>query len=359
MQSHLVLYILGALAFSCVAEEAACAADGDADDDRCTLLQSVVGVASIDKEAEHQGQHEAKVIDHAKEHDAKEHHAKSSEAAKSVSKGASEHVKEHAEGSGHSKTDAESWPDILKAITGVVGGVGQLEEDFDSVKDAVVAFEDEVHDAEKALLEEFDKSKSLDFNMGKVEDFYNSVHAAAMKVFKSMKKVADGFVEGIGKIVPTQFKSVLTSVLTKANDQAEVFAASFKTAADSLKSFQKATNATIVCAQIKEGLHGVLTKASELAKSATGLTTKGFSKDLKAARDALPEALQEQINKVIKKANDAADKLLSKLTPAMKEITHGVTKVFEAQCPHLHSGAGQLEAGLLLGLVLSLLSFSM
>jgi len=370
MQSQLVLYILGALAFSCAAEEAACAATGDADDDRCTLLQSNVGVASVDKAAEVVDakvavvdakvieakvpvvavQHEAKVVD------AKEHQAKSSNAAKPVSKGASDHVKEYVEGS---KGDVESWPDIMKAITGVIGGVGQLEKDFDAVKDAVVTFELEVHSAEKVLIEGIDKSNSLELNLGKVEGFYSIVYNASLKVVEALKKVANGFLEGIGKIIPAQFKTVLTSMLTSANDEAKLFAAKFDTAAASLKSFRKQTNATTVCAQVKEGLHGVLKKASDFAKSATGLTTKGFSKDLKAARDALPETLQEEINKVIKKANDAADQLLSKLTPAMKEITDAVTTAFEDHCPHLPSGTRQVEVGLLLGLVLSVLSFSM
>lgn len=364
MQLQLVLYILCAVVVSCVGGEAACAAGGDADDDHCTLLQGNVGVASV-----HKGQQEARVSDHAeehhakghniKEHRAKEHHVKSSNGAKTFSKGASAHVEEHAKGSGHSKGDAESWPDFLKAIRGVVGGAGQLERDFDAVKDAVVTFEHEVHKHKEALLQELDKSNSLAFNLGKAEHFYNNVHNDGLKVSKALRKVSHDFLDGIGNVIPYQFKSVLESMLKAANNQANLFTASFKTAADSLKKIQKIANTTIVCAQVNEGLHTVVKKASGLAKSATGLSSKGLSKDLKAARDALPEALQEEVNKVLKKANAAADRLLSMLTPAMKEITHGVTEVFADQCPNLHSSARQLETGLLLCLVLSVLSVSM
>jgi len=303
---------------TCVAEEAACAAGDDAcAADDLALLQGKVAVD-----------------DHADKHDAKID-------AKSMEK------------------ESDGWPDFKKAfdtIKSAMGGVDKLEKDFDGVKTAAKTFNDEVHTHVETLVAETSApSMGIDDVRGKVEKFYRKIHDAAHKLFEALKKVTMAWVNGIGKMVPQQLKAPMNMLLAKVSDQGKLFTDSFHGAAESLKNI----NSTATCGKVKHSLHTVLKKASDLAKSATGLSSHGLSKDIKAARDALPEALKKEIEKMLKKANNAADRILSKLAPAMKEITHGVAKAFDDHCTGLpHSGAGRLQVGAFLALVLSMLSFS-
>jgi hypothetical protein len=259
----------------------------------------------------------------------------------------------------HATGHSEGWPgDIFKKVTDVLGGAGQLEKDFDHVKAEVGAFASSVHSDMEELLKGVSQHQTCGTFCirDKVEQTYEKINVAATKLWEALDKVAKAWLNGIGKVAPEQLTSAMKSVLDKVTGESKQFADAFKTAADDLKT----VNATEICHKVKHGLHTVLKKASALARSATGFSTKGISKELISAKDALPDTLKKEVEKILHKANEAADRILRNLTPSMKEITHGVAKAYGDHCKGIpHSGAGRLEVSLLLSSVLSALFFSM
>lgn len=311
MRAQFVLCVLGAFVSTCAAEEAACVA-GETQcvaGDEAVLLQGKIDVSG-----------------NAKDQDLTE------------------------------KTDEEGWPDIFNKVKNALGGVDKLEKQFEGVKTSVKTFGDEVSSAVKDLTSNIQASMGIDAIRHKVKEFYKKLHDAAKKVLDALHKVSAAWLDGIGKVAPTNMKNAMNDVLSKVTEQGKHFANSFKHAADALHKVDEKK----ICAHVKNSLHGVLKKASDLAKAAASMSSKSLPKELLTAKDMLPGPLKKEVDRILEKADSAADKILSKITPAMKEITHGVAHAFDGHCTGLpHAGAGRPEVGAFLVLVLGALFFNM
>lgn len=305
MRAQIVLCILGASVSTCVAEEACMAGQsGCAGSDEAVLLQGKIDVSAKKTADAHQ----------------------------------------------------EGWPHIFDKVKNLLGGADKLEKDFEGVKTAVQTFGGEVSSEVSALTSNVKSSKGIDDIRHKVKEFYKKLHDSAKKVLEALHKVSKAWLDGIGKVAPTKMKDALNNVLSKVTEQGKHFADSFKSAADALDK----VDVKKICADVKKSLHGVLKKASDLEKTATSLSSKNLPKEILEAKELLPGPLKKEVDGILKKADSAADKILSKITPAMKEITHGVAHAFDGHCTGLpHAGAGRPEVGAFLVLVLGALSFNM
>lgn len=317
MRAQLFLCVLGALVSTCVAEEAACVAGEAACSagDEAVLLQGKIDVH--EKDQDH--------VDVFQVMDA--------------------------------KTDEEApWDDIFNKVKSALGGVDKLEKQFEGVKTAVKTFAEDVQSAVNSLISDVKPTMGIDAIRHKVKEFYKKLSEAAKKVVDALHKVRKAWLDGIGKVAPKQMTDALNDVLSKVTDEGKHFTDSFKAASDALHK----VDVKQICANVKKSLHGVLQKASGLAKTAASLSTKGLPKDILAAKDLLPGPLKKEVDRILDKANGAAEKILSKITPAMKEITHGVAHAFDGHCTGLpHAGAGRPEVGAFLVLVLGALFFNM
>jgi len=319
MSIVLLLLSLSATTGSCN-DAVACATDAvaDGDDDRCQLLQSGVGVISQHVEDNHEqlvhGKHQA-------------------------------------------ETTAQGFPDILKGITSALGGVEELEKDFEAMKTAVGTFVKETHTAITSLADSTKAAKasmSMETAQVQVKQAYTDLHAAAVKLYQALSKASSSFTQsGAMKLVPTSFKSAMTKVLGEISTEAKHFADSFSHAADGFNAKLKTVkNHTLVCDTVKSDLDYVNKKVEKLSSTASGLSTKGMNKDLLAAKDALPKQIKEQVDKILHKANDAAESLISSLSSTVQDLSHNIAKAFEGHCTGLQSSAGRLEVGLASALVI-------
>lgn len=313
-----LIVCLSASKGSCDAQ-VACAADAVADggDDRCQLLQGGVGLVTHHGEDKHgrlvKGEHQADAT-------------------------------------------AKGFPDILKGITDAIGGVGKLEKEFETMKTAVGTF---VHEAHVAItsLHDLKPSMSFDAIRDKVQQTYKDIHKAALKLYQTLAETTSTFTHGVGKFLPETFKSAMKKVLGKISTEAKHFADSFNHAADGLSA--KLKNHTLVCDTVKSNLDYVHKKVEKLSASALGLSTKGMSKEILKAKDALPDQIKQEVDKILHKANEAAESLMSSASSTVQDLSKSVAKAFEGHCVGLESGAGRLEVGILSALVIAVLQFSM
>lgn len=317
MRSVFVLSLVCSLA---AGQETACAADADGGDDHCQLLQGNVGMVNRHEE------------EHAAHKKSTEHHDDHHKAA----------------------VAQEGWPgDILKKVAGAVGGVKQLETAFKEVETAVASFSTESHSTITALTTSINPSMTVDAIIAQVEQAELKLAAAAEKLFLAISKVSSAFLTGIGNVVPAQFKSAMKGTLDQVNAKGKQFAETFKTAAADLKSL---SNKTLVCTHISTFLGNLHNKATALAASMTGLSSKGLQKEIKTAHDALPEAIKKEVDKVLHEANKAAESLMGSLPATVKEISTGVVTSFKGHCGTAldkYSGAGRLQVSLFTAFVIS------
>lgn len=308
---------------STVSAEVACAADTvpDGGDDSCLLLQKEAGVVKHDG-ADHQV-----------------HLVKAEQHAASAAKEAD---------------DDAGFPDFFKKLAGkagaAFGGVEKLEKDFEGIKTAVETFSKEAHDAMAHLT----AKHALEDTIVQVEAAYMKIHDSAVKLHSALSKATSDFLSGVGKIAPAHFTSAMNSTLQKIDKDAASFANSFKQSALALKEVDRKK----VCSHVQHGLDAMHNSLEALAGSALGISTKGLDKKVMKAKDALPGPIKKEIEKVLHKANEAAEQLKSSLNPTVQEISHGVAGALKGHCSELKSGAGHTEVGLLSAFVVFMLGFS-
>lgn len=328
MRAYVVVCILGALASTCAAQDAVCATGDCGDGDRTALLQGSVTVDTND------------VADHLV--------SESDQAMREVLKELKDELVEE---------DSRGWPDVsgmFKKVKAAMGGAEELEKDFDGVVAAAKAFLESASSDVKSLVSSIKPSMSIKDISSKVEHFFEQLHEAAKKLEEAVKKLEGAWKKGPGKIAPKAINDGIMSILKKVEDEAKAFTDSFKHAADALKK----VDVKALCAKVKHTLHAVIKKANGLAKSAALL--KHPPKDLENALKLLPHAIKDQVDKVMKKAEHAADHVLDKITKSMKDITHGVSKAFDGKCQGLpHSASAQLGASSVVVLLLGMFALSM
>jgi len=332
MSIAFLLVCLSASTGSCN-DVAACATDAVADggDDRCQLLQGGVGLLTHHGEDKHgqlvKGEHEADAT-------------------------------------------AKGFPDILKGITDAIGGVGNLEKDFDAIKTAVGTFVQEAHTAVTSLAENARPSMSFDALQAQVQQTYKDIHTAALKLYQTLAKTTETFTHGVGKLLPETFKSAMKKVLDKISQQAMHFADSFSHAgafliqipvglSAQLKNHTLIAGEESACNTVKSNLDNVHKMVEKLSASALALSAKGMSKEILKAKDALPDQIKQEVDKILHKANEAAESLMSSMSSTVQDLSQSIAKAFEGHCVGLESGAGRLEVGLLSALMIAVLHLSM
>lgn len=309
--------LVAVLVSMCTSEDAVeCTAHDipDGDDDRCELLQAGVGIVS------HSEGHPAQL-----------------EQAATVADG---------------KIAQKSWPDdLVKGIAGIVGGVDKLEGDFDAVKTAVATFTHAVHEAIHDLTKRVNPKMNLDSIIAQVDLTLKTIHEAAKKVFEVLTKTTTEYMTTVGKLTPEKFRNAMKAALDNLSQQAKLFSNSFEDAATELKS----VNRTAVCEVVKQNLDSMHKKVEAFISSATGLSTKNLNKEILSAKDALPEALKKEVDKILAKANEAAEHIMSSMSSTMQEISMGIAQALKGHCEVLsRSTAGRLEVSLLLTFVIGL-----
>lgn len=340
-------------ASTCAAGDSAadCTSNADDGDDKCTLLQGGVGLVSLHEKDKHEKHAEEKKLSDDSSNDEgkkveqkKDKHEKHAEQKKLSDDNNNDDSKEieHKKG----------WPgDILKHITAAIGGVAKLEKDFDGVKAAVATFAHEVHKSVSDLIENVKDQQEIAAVVTQVEATWKSIHESAMKLFEAVSKTSDAFTATIGEVAPDDFGKAVKEVLDKMTSKAKHFAEEFDTAANRLTQ----VNRTMVCGTVKHHLDTMHKKVDGFVKAATGLTSQEMNEDIKKALEMLPESIKKEVDKILAKADEAAEKLKSSTQSIMQEISMGISQAFKGHCSELQSPAGRVEVGLLSALVIGLL----
>jgi len=336
MKTSFVLVFCSATSL-CVGELACSAdaiSDSDTDNDRCQLLQGGVGVVSHHDKAE------------------KDQHAKAQHEDGHRDKQHIQHQKHELK-----KVDASGpFDDIFKTVKNVVGSTDKLEKDFDAIKKAVVTFAHEVHETVAVLTSNAKADMTMKAALSEVESAEKKVHASALKLWKALEEATKSFVTGIGSIAPPSFKSAMQSALEKVRNQARAFAGAFNHAATEVEIMKNNINHTAICETVSHHLDGMHKTVEKLVADASALSTKNLNKDILKAKDALPDAIKNQIDKLLEKADEAAEKIVSLVSPTVQEISSGVAQALQGYCS-LQSGAGRMQVGIFSLLAIGIASF--
>jgi hypothetical protein len=238
-----------------------------------------------------------------------------------------------------------------------VGGTDKLEKDFDAIKKAVVTFSHEVHETVAVLTSNVKADMTITSALTEVEAAEKKVHASALKLWEALKQAKASFVTGIGAIAPASFKSAMEHTLHHMDTQAKAFADTFGHAAAEIEKMKQAVNHTVVCNTVKHHLDEMHKTVEKFVEKASALSTKNLDKDILKAKDALPDVIKTEVDKLLDKANEAAEKIVSLVSPTVQEISSGVAQALQGHCS-LQSGAGRVQVGSLLLLVMSIVRFS-
>jgi len=340
---HIIL--VGTLAAHCFCEDAPACNANDSGDDTCQFLQGPVGVAVIGRGADV----------HATATKRNDVQAESVPPIALNELVKEEHVlvSKKSEVQAKSGEHDEGWPgDLLKKFKEFFHAGMNLEKEFFALDKEWARFEKFVASSMEFLVTTNGKMMSLAQEQKKVMTALMKIHADADKIVKSIAKARVTYTKGIGKVLPHQVSSVFESIFRHAERDAQKFSQAFADAARKIG----AANTTAICAKCEGALGGIEKTGMRFVESALGMTIKDFEKETRDLLAKLPKEAQKEVDKFLKRASAAGQRMEDSLPKVVKEVKEGVAKVFKAQCPDLGKKSGAERSvsfsALLLGIVM-------